>query len=77
MAKNTNTYITIGELAKQVALPQHIIRYWESEFTWIKPKRINNRRYYTQEGITMILQIKKLLYEDRYTIAGVRNYYTN
>lgn len=66
-------YFTIGEVAILCALKPHVLRYWEQEFTKLKPgKRRGNRRYYQYEDVLMVRQIRKLLYEDGFTIEGAR-----
>ena len=66
-------YFTIGEVAGLCALKPHVLRYWEQEFTKLKPgKRRGNRRYYQYEDVLMVRQIRKLLYEDGFTIEGAR-----
>ncbi len=66
-------YFTIGEVALLCALKPHVLRYWEQEFTKLKPgKRRGNRRYYQYEDVVMVRQIRKLLYEDGFTIEGAR-----
>lgn len=66
-------YFTIGEVAFLCGLKPHVLRYWEDEFLQLKPlKRRGNRRFYQQNDVLMIRQIKKLLYEDGFTIEGAR-----
>ena len=67
-------YFTIGEVSKLCDVKPHVLRYWEQEFSHIKPiKRRGNRRYYQREDILHIRQIRTLLYEEGYTIAGARS----
>ena len=76
-----NKLLTISELSKTLNLidkksnkPQnHVLRYWEKEFKQIKPKKINNRRYYTQEQVDTLKLIKFLLKNKGTTILGVKN----
>lgn len=66
-------YFKIGEVGKLAEVPTHVLRYWESEFKGIKPKRANSKqRLYRREDVELILQIKSLLHEQGYTIAGAR-----
>jgi DNA-binding transcriptional MerR regulator len=66
-------FYSIGEVSSLTGLKSHILRYWESEFPTLKPeKRSNGRRAYRKADILLILTIKKLLYEEGYTIAGAR-----
>ena len=66
-------YFTIGEASKLCDLKPHVLRYWETEFKALAPvKRKGNRRYYTQNDIHLILDIKTLLYRDGFTIEGAR-----
>ena len=64
-------YFRIGEVAKLTGLKQHVLRYWETEFTTISPKKMgSNHRMYRRRDVELILEIKDLLYEKRYTIEG-------
>ena len=66
-------YYRIGEVADIVGVKPHVLRYWESEFGLLSPrKNEGNQRFYTQKDLQKILMIKKLLYEERFTIAGAR-----
>ncbi|MBW2658033.1 MAG: MerR family transcriptional regulator [Deltaproteobacteria bacterium] len=66
-------YFKIGEVAKLADLPTHVLRYWETEFSDIRPKRANSKqRLYRRKDVELILQIKTLLHEQGYTIAGAR-----
>lgn len=66
-------YFTISEVSDLCAVKAYVLRYWEQEFTQLKPvKRRGNRRYYQQQDILLVRQIKKLLYEDGFTIEGAR-----
>lgn len=66
-------YFKIGEVAKLADVPTHVLRYWESEFPPIRPKRANSKqRLYRKEDVELILTIKVLLHEQGYTIAGAR-----
>lgn len=66
-------YFTISEVSDLCAIKAYVLRYWEQEFSQLRPtKRRGNRRYYQHEDILLIRQIKKLLYEDGFTIEGAR-----
>jgi DNA-binding transcriptional MerR regulator len=66
-------YFTIGEAAQLCGVKPHVLRYWEQEFPQLKPsKRRGNRRYYQGKDVGLIRQIRKLLYEDGFTIEGAR-----
>ncbi|NVJ98089.1 MAG: MerR family transcriptional regulator [Alphaproteobacteria bacterium] len=71
--KGREAFRTISEVADELDLPQHVLRFWESKFTQIKPlKRGGNRRYYRPDDVTLLMAIKKLLHADGYTIRGVQ-----
>ena len=71
--KGREAFRTISEVAEYLDLPQHVLRFWESKFTQIKPlKRGGNRRYYRPEDVELITAIKQLLHVDGYTIRGVQ-----
>lgn len=70
-------YKTITEASKELEVPQHVLRFWETKFKQIAPQKINGRRYYTASDLELITQIKHLLYEKGYTIAGVITYLNN
>ena len=66
-------YFSIGEVAKLSEVKSHVLRYWEQEFPQLSPtKRRGNRRYYQQQDIVLVSQIKSLLYEEGLTISGAR-----
>jgi DNA-binding transcriptional MerR regulator len=66
-------YFTIGEVSELCDVKPHVLRYWETDFTSLKPvKRRGNRRYYQRHDVLMIRQIRGLLYEQGYTISGAR-----
>lgn len=66
-------YFKIGEVAQMADVPTHVLRYWESEFPAIKPKRASSKqRLYRRQDVELILKIKILLHEQGYTIAGAR-----
>ncbi|TVT50488.1 MAG: MerR family transcriptional regulator [Denitromonas halophila] len=67
-------YFTIGEVSELCAVKPHVLRYWEQEFTQLKPvKRRGNRRYYQHHEVRLIRKIRELLYQDGFTISGARN----
>ncbi|WP_413708244.1 MerR family transcriptional regulator [Ralstonia sp. Ralssp110] len=67
-------YFTIGEVSDLCAVKPHVLRYWEQEFTQLKPvKRRGNRRYYQHHEVLLIRRIRELLYEQGFTINGARN----
>jgi DNA-binding transcriptional MerR regulator len=67
-------YFTIGEVSELCAVKPHVLRYWEQEFTQLKPvKRRGNRRYYQHHEVLLIRRIRELLYEEGFTINGARN----
>jgi DNA-binding transcriptional MerR regulator len=71
-------YFRIGEVAKLTGLKQHVLRYWETEFPFIAPKKMgSNHRMYRRKDVEFILEIKHLLYEKRYTIEGARKHLEN
>ncbi|WP_136806829.1 MerR family transcriptional regulator [Desulfosediminicola flagellatus] len=66
-------YFKIGEVGKLAEVPTHVLRYWETEFKGIQPKRASsNQRLYRREDVELILKIKVLLHEQGFTIAGAR-----
>lgn len=66
-------YFTISEVSELCAVKAYVLRYWEQEFPQLKPtKRRGNRRFYQQPDVLLVRQIKKLLYEDGFTIEGAR-----
>lgn len=67
-------YFTIGEVSELCGVKPHVLRYWEQEFTQLKPvKRRGNRRYYQHHEVLLIRKIRELLYEQGFTISGARN----
>jgi DNA-binding transcriptional MerR regulator len=67
-------YFTIGEVSELCGVKAHVLRYWEQEFTQLKPvKRSGNRRYYQHHEVLLIRHIRELLYEQGFTISGARN----
>ncbi len=70
-------YFKIGEVAKIADVPTHVLRYWESEFAEIKPKRTHSRqRLYRRQDVELILKIKSLLYKRGFTIVGAKKILT-
>ncbi len=66
-------YFTIGEVSELCSVKPHVLRYWEQEFTQLKPvKRRGNRRYYQHHEVLLIRRIRQLLYEEGFTISGAR-----
>jgi DNA-binding transcriptional MerR regulator len=71
--KSDQAFRTIGELAAELGVPQHILRYWETRFPQLKPlQRAGNRRYYRAEDVALARRIQRLLNQDGYTIRGVQ-----
>jgi DNA-binding transcriptional MerR regulator len=71
--KSEGAFRTISEVSQDLEVPQHVLRFWESKFTQIKPlKRGGGRRYYRPEDVQLLSQIRDLLYKDGYTIRGVQ-----
>ncbi|SMC17284.1 DNA-binding transcriptional regulator, MerR family [Andreprevotia lacus DSM 23236] len=67
-------YFTIGEVSELCGVKPHVLRYWEQEFTQLKPvKRRGNRRYYQHHEVLLVRRIRSLLYEQGFTISGARN----
>jgi DNA-binding transcriptional MerR regulator len=67
-------YFTIGEVSELCGVKPHVLRYWEQEFTQLKPvKRRGNRRYYQHHEVLLIRRIRDLLYDQGFTISGARN----
>src|SRR5512147_2496538 len=71
-------YFTIGEVSELCGVKPHVLRYWEQEFTQLKPvKRRGNRRYYQHHEVLLIRRIRELLYDQGFTISGARNQLTD
>ncbi|HUW35751.1 MAG TPA: MerR family transcriptional regulator [Rhodocyclaceae bacterium] len=67
-------YFTIGEVSELCGVKPHVLRYWEQEFTQLKPvKRRGNRRYYQHHEVLLVRRIRELLYQEGFTINGARN----
>lgn len=73
MTKSDTAFRTIGELAEELNLPQHILRYWETRFPQLRPlQRAGNRRYYRPDDVALVKRIDRLLNHEGYTIKGVQ-----
>ena len=73
LEKSAQAFRTISEVATELDVPQHVLRFWESKFSQVRPlKRGGGRRYYRPEDIDLLRRIRSLLYEDGYTIKGVQ-----
>ena len=71
--KSAGAFRTISEVAEELDVPQHVLRFWESKFTQVKPlKRGGGRRYYRPEDVMLLRRIRQCLYQDGYTIKGVQ-----
>lgn len=71
--KSEHAFRTIGELASELGVPQHILRYWETRFPQLRPlQRAGNRRYYRCDDVALARRIHRLLNEEGYTIRGVQ-----
>jgi len=71
--KAPGAFRTISEVADEIDAPQHVLRFWESKFSQLKPvKRGGGRRYYRPEDVDLLRAIRKLLYEDKFTIKGAQ-----
>jgi DNA-binding transcriptional MerR regulator len=67
-------YFTIGEVSELCGVKPHVLRYWEQEFTQLKPvKRRGNRRYYQHHEVLLVRRIRQLLYDEGFTISGARS----
>tara|TARA_B110000438_G_C15468391_1_gene502003 strand:+ start:196 stop:618 length:423 start_codon:yes stop_codon:yes gene_type:complete len=76
--KSSRAFLTISEVSKELKLQQHVLRFWETKFSLIKPiKRGGGRRYYRPKDVEYLKQIQKLLYLDGYTIKGVQKILSN
>ncbi len=72
-AKSAAAFRTISEVSQGLDVPQHVLRFWESKFTPVRPlKRGGGRRYYRPEDVDLLRRIRNLLYTDGYTIKGVQ-----
>lgn len=74
MEKNDDAFRTISEVAEEVDLPQHVLRFWETRFPQIRPlKRAGGRRFYRPHDVEILRAIRRLLYSEGYTIKGVQH----
>jgi DNA-binding transcriptional MerR regulator len=72
-AKAKDAFRTISEVADELDVPQHVLRFWETKFPLVKPvKRAGGRRYYRPQDVELLRQIQRLLHDDGYTIKGVQ-----
>lgn len=73
MAKGPNAFRTISEAADELGVPQHVLRFWETKFSFIRPmKRAGGRRFYRPQDITVLRGVRALLHDQGYTIKGVQ-----
>ena len=73
VAKSAAAFRTISEVSQDLEVPQHVLRFWETKFTQVRPlKRGGGRRYYRPDDIELLRRIRNLLYSDGYTIKGVQ-----
>ncbi len=73
MAKSPNAFRTISEAADEVGAPQHVLRFWETKFTFVAPlKRAGGRRFYRPQDVVVLKAVKRLLHEEGLTIKGVQ-----
>ena len=71
--KSVDAFRTISEVAGELDLPQHVLRFWETKFSQVKPmKRGGGRRYYRPEDVALLRHVRSLLYDEGYTIKGVQ-----
>lgn len=76
MAKGPDAFRTISEAADELKVPQHVLRFWETKFSFIRPmKRAGGRRFYRPQDIQVLRGVRRLLHEDGYTIKGVQRLY--
>ena len=73
MAKGPNAFRTISEAAEELGVPQHVLRFWETKFSFIRPmKRAGGRRFYRPQDISVLRGVRALLHDEGYTIKGVQ-----
>jgi DNA-binding transcriptional MerR regulator len=76
VAKGPEAFRTISEAADEISVPQHVLRFWETKFTFIKPmKRAGGRRFYRPADISVLRGVRRLLHDEGYTIKGVQKLY--
>ncbi len=74
-AKSADAFRTISEVSGELAVPQHVLRFWETKFPQVKPlKRAGGRRYYRPEDVTLLATIRDLLYREGFTIQGAQKH---
>ena len=72
----SKVFYKIGEVSHLTKLPAYVLRFWESQFTFLKPKKSRgNQRLYVQRDVETVLEIKRMLYEEGHTIEGVKRYW--
>ena len=72
----SKVFYKIGEVSQITKLPAYVLRFWESEFPFLKPKKSRgNQRLYVQRDVETVLEIKRMLYEEGHTLAGVKRYW--
>ena len=73
MAKGPEAFRTISEAAAEVGVPQHVLRFWETKFSFVRPmKRAGGRRFYRPQDLTVLRGVRRLLHDEGYTIMGVQ-----
>jgi DNA-binding transcriptional MerR regulator len=73
VAKGPDAFRTISEAAEEIGVPQHVLRFWETKFSFIRPmKRAGGRRFYRRQDIEVLRGVRRLLHDDGYTIKGVQ-----
>jgi len=71
--KDAGAFLTIGEVAEKTGLAHHVLRYWETRFSQLRPlQRAGNRRYYRPQDVALVRRIDRLLHHDGYTVRGVQ-----
>ena len=73
-AKSASAFRTISEASELLEVPQHVLRFWETKFSLLKPMKRGGRRYYRPEDLKLLSHIKSLLYEEGYTIKGAQRH---
>jgi len=72
----SKVFYKIGEVSRLTKLPAYVLRFWESQFSFVKPKKSRgNQRLYIQQDIETILEVKRMLYDEGHTLAGVKRYW--
>jgi DNA-binding transcriptional MerR regulator len=76
VAKSPEAFRTISEAATELGVPQHVLRFWETKFSFIRPmKRAGGRRFYRPQDVAVLGAVRRLLHDDGYTIKGVQKLY--